>query len=132
MPKIALSDVGLRSIQPPETGLVDYWDNNLPAFELRISQGGSKTFILKRHNSRITLGRFGIISLADAKRLLAELTLGKVRPQSITYPAATTLFIEEKKKTRKLSTAEATSGCSDNSPIGDNLPTSPPTTSAGP
>jgi hypothetical protein len=61
VPKIAFSDAGLRSIQPPEAGQVDYWDNKLPAFGLRVSQGGSKTFILKRHNSRITLGRFGII-----------------------------------------------------------------------
>jgi integrase len=38
--------------------------------------------------------------------MLAEFTLGKVRPQSITYPEAVRLFIEDKKRNRRLSTAE--------------------------
>jgi hypothetical protein len=50
VPKIVFSDVGLRSIVPPPSGQVDYWDAKLPAFGLRVSQGGSKTFILKRNN----------------------------------------------------------------------------------
>jgi hypothetical protein len=81
------------------------WDDKLPAFGLRVLQGGSKTFILKRHNSRITIGRYGVITLADARaevrRMLAEFTLGKIRPQSITYPQAVKLFIEEKEKARR-------------------------------
>src|SRR5262245_52017337 len=89
---------------------MDYWDEKLPAFGLRVSQGGSRTFVLKRNNSRITIGRYGTISLsearAEAKRLLAEFTLGKVRPQSITYPQAVDLFIEEKRKSRRRQTVE--------------------------
>src|SRR6516165_6494356 len=50
---------------------------------------GAKTFVLNRHRTLITIGRYGIVSLADARKeartLLAEFTLGKVRPQSITY-----------------------------------------------
>lgn len=110
MPKIAFSDVGLRNIPPPGKGQVDYWDDKLPAFGLRVSQGGSKTFILKRHNSRITIGRYGVISLAnaraEARRMLAEFTLGKIRPQSITYPQAVKLFIEDKARSRRNSTAD--------------------------
>jgi hypothetical protein len=49
-----------------------------------VSQGGSKTFILNRQNNLITIGRFGVLTLAEArteaKKLLAEFTLGKVRP----------------------------------------------------
>jgi hypothetical protein len=105
VPKIAFSDVGLRGLVPPARGQFEVWDNKLPAFGLRVSQGGTKTFILRRNNSRITLGRFGIITLSeartDAKRVLAEFTLGKSRPRSVTYPYAIQQFIEDKKRSRR-------------------------------
>jgi integrase len=110
MAKIAFSDVKLRSIRPPVRGQVSYWDDKLPAFGLRVSQAGTKTFILNRHNTFITLGRFGILSLSEArteaKRMLAEFTLGKIRPQSITYPQAVKLFVEDKARSRRKSTAD--------------------------
>jgi integrase len=109
VPSIAFSDVGLRSIKPPVLGQLDYWDSKLPGFGLRVSQGGSKTFILKRRNARITLGRLGVLTLAEArteaKRLLAEFTLGKLRPRAITYPEAVRQFIENKTRSRRASTA---------------------------
>lgn len=105
MAKTAFSDAGLRSLPPPAKGQISYWDEKLPSFGLRVSQGGSKTFILKRQNSFITIGRFGILTLSDArteaKRMLAEFTLGKVRPQSITYQKAVELFLQEKTKGRR-------------------------------
>jgi integrase len=110
VPKIALSDVKVRSLKPPSNGQLDYWDDKLPAFGVRVSQGGTKTFVLKRNNSRITLGRFPILSLSDARiearRMLAEFTLGKIRPQSITYPSAVKLFITDKTRSRRKSTAD--------------------------
>lgn len=110
VPKTELSDAGLRSFQTPEKGTVDYWDTKLPSFGCRVSQGGAKTFILKLDNSRRAIGRYPIISLSEArteaKRLLAEKTLGKVRPQSITFPAALELFLAEKGKARKASTVK--------------------------
>jgi len=88
VPKLRLSDVGLRSLPSPENGTVDYWDAGLPSFGIRVSQGGAKTFILKTFNSRRSIGRFGIISLAEAraeaKRQLAEKTLGRARSRVIT------------------------------------------------
>jgi integrase len=103
MPKHALSDVGLRSLVPPAQGQIVYWDRKLPTFGVRISQGGSKTFILKRDGRRITLGRFPVISLQDArdeaKRLLAEFTLGRLHPQSLPYSQAVKLFLADKEKT---------------------------------
>src|SRR5438552_10092617 len=105
MAKVAFSDAKLRSIAPPEKGQLAVWDASLPGFGLRISQGGSKTFVLNRNNTLLTIGRFGVLSLSEArteaKRLMAEFTLGKVRPQSITYNAATELFLAEKKKARR-------------------------------
>lgn len=108
MPNTHFSDRGLQSIQPPLKGQQDFWDTSLPSFGCRVSQGGSKTFILKRDNRRITIGRFPIISLSqariEAKRLLAEFTLGRIRPQSLTYAQAIDLFIEDKQRTLRSST----------------------------
>ncbi len=108
MPKIAFSDVGLRAIQSPHKGTADYWDERFPGFGLRVSQGGTKTFILNLDKSRRTIGRFGIITLADARtearRLLAERTLGRFRPQTISFETAFNAFIAEKEKSRRART----------------------------
>ncbi len=108
MTKTAFSDVWLRSLSPPEKGQVAFWDEKLPSFGVRVSQGGSKTFVVNRRNNLITLGRFGVLSLAEARtearKLLAEFTLGKVRPQSITYSQAIQIFLEDKSKNRRART----------------------------
>jgi integrase len=105
VPKILFSDVGLRTLSAPQSGTVDYWDKSLPSFGCRVSQGGTKTFVLKVHNSRRAIGRYPIITLgearAEAKRLLAEKTLGKSRPMSMSVKSAQKLFIEEKKMRRR-------------------------------
>ena len=110
MTKALFSDVFLRAIQPPSRGQIAFWDKKIPSFGLRVSQGGSKTFVLNRRNNLITIGRYPLISLSDArteaKRLLAEFTLGKVRPQSVTFPEAVGLFIEDKKRSRRPNTYE--------------------------
>ena len=86
----------MRCPAHPTKGQISYWDDKLPSFGFRVSQGGTKTFVLNRKNSLITIGRFPTISLSqartEAKRLLAEFTLGKVRPQSITYTEAVDLL----------------------------------------
>jgi integrase len=114
MAKMSFSDIGLRTLTPPPKGQISYWDEKLPSFGFRVSQGGTKTFVLNHKNSLITIGRFPTISLSqartEAKRLLAEFTLGKVRPQSITYAQAVTLFLEEKTKARRSSTVSAYKG----------------------
>lgn len=107
MPKALLNAQTIKTLPIPVAGQQDFWDSTLPSFGVRVSQGGSKTFILKRQNTRITIGRYhpDILPLGkareEAKRLLAEFTLGKVRPQSITYTQAVTLFIEDKKRSRR-------------------------------
>lgn len=110
MPKIFLSDATLRALSVPEKGQVDVWDESLAGFGVRVSQGGSKTFILKLSNSRKTIGRYPILSLAEAraeaKRLLAERTLGKLRPQQLSYKKAVELFLEEKRNGRRERTAD--------------------------
>jgi integrase len=94
----------LNLAPPPK--LTDYWDATLPTFGIRVSPKGTKTFVLKMPNGggRHAIGRYPLIKLSEAreeaKRILAERTLGKLRPQSITYPQAVRLFIEDKRQNR--------------------------------
>jgi hypothetical protein len=82
--RIALTDLKLRNLPLPDKGQVCYWDS-LPGFGVRVSQGGSRTFLLKHKNRFITLGKYHpeIFPLAkareEAKRILAEFTLAQLR-----------------------------------------------------
>ena len=108
MPSMVFSDAGLRSLEPPAKGQQDYWDSTLPGFGVRISQGGAKTFVVNIDKSRRTIGRYPLIKLGEArteaKRMFAERTLGKIRPQSITYAQAVKLFLDEKRDRRRART----------------------------
>ena len=83
---MSLTDISLRSLKAPEKGQKLYRDSTLAGFGCRVSQGGTKTFVLVHGVDRrfITIGRYPIISLSDArteaKQLLAEFTLGRVDP----------------------------------------------------
>jgi integrase len=106
-----LTDLSVRALAPPERGQRLYYDDSLPSFGCRVSQGGTKSFFLQLGRDRqfITIGRYhpDILPLAkarnEAKRLLAERTLGKFRPQSMQWDAAVDLFLsicEQKNKAR--------------------------------
>ena len=95
-----LSDVTIRSLTPPERGQRSYPDDALPGFGVRVSQGGTRTFVLVhgRSRTRTTIGRYPIISLAQARirarEILAEITLGTWKPKSLNFEEALDLFIE--------------------------------------
>lgn len=99
-----LTDLSIRSFPLPAQGQRDYFDDAVPGFGVRVSQGGTRSFFLftgKAHNrQRHSVGRFGIITLAqaraEAKRLLAEQTLGLSKPKTITFGAALEIFEEQK------------------------------------
>lgn len=101
-----LTDITLRSLPLPEKGQKTYPDDILPGFGVRVSQGGTKTFVVMHGptRERITIGRYPVLSLADAraeaKRVLAEKTLGKNRPKSVTYDVARDEFLREKSDKR--------------------------------
>ena len=96
-----LTDIGIRALQPPASGAQIHYDDTLPGFGVRISEGGTKSFILthgaRRH--RETIGRVGIVGLqearAEAKRRLAEYTLGKTRPRAISWSTAVSQYLTE-------------------------------------
>lgn len=105
-----LEDTTIRSLPAPQHGQKLYRDDALKGFGCRVSQGGTKTFILVHGRDRrtITIGRYPIISLSkargEAKRMLAEFTLGKTRPHAISYTQATELFLQDKARAKRPST----------------------------
>lgn len=98
MSLMKLTDIVVRNLPPPAKGQKLYADDGLPGFGVRVSQGGAKTFTLVhgRNRERTTIGRYPIITLADArleaKRLLAERTLGQHQPQRTKFDAALEQF----------------------------------------
>ena len=95
-----LSDLSIRSAKPPETGTATFWDSSLKGFGLRVSKGGAKTFIvLIASGRRQSIGRYPLLSLSEArteaKRILAEKTLGKVRPKHVAFDDAKADFLKE-------------------------------------
>ena len=65
-----LTDLSIRKLQAPEHGQKSYFDDSLPGFGVRISQGGSKSFVVMYGEKRRlkTLGRYPALSLADARK----------------------------------------------------------------
>jgi integrase len=101
----------MRTLPVPEKGQRTYFDDGLANFGCRISQGGTRSFIVQLGADRqlVTIGRYPIISLAEARgqarRLIAERTLGKFRPHSISWNEAVDLYLgvcEQKNKPRTL------------------------------
>ena len=98
MPKLHLTDMAIKRLQPPARGAVTYWDDASP-IGIRLSQGGTRTFIvLLGSGQRRKIGRYPVLKLAEAreqaKRVLAERTLGQDRPRTITFSEALELFLE--------------------------------------
>src|SRR5262249_30308741 len=70
--RIKFTDRSLKSIKPPpKPKQLDFFDDSLPGFGLRVSYNGRKSWIvLYRCNGvkgRLTLGRFDILPLAEAR-----------------------------------------------------------------
>jgi integrase len=113
VPKTRLTDISVKALTPPQKGQLTYWDDGSP-LGVRVSQGGAKSFVvLLGSGQRHTIGRYPTIKLADArdeaKRVLAEHTLGRHRPPSIRFAEALDLFVETHcKQHNKPSTATET------------------------
>jgi integrase len=69
-----LTDLAVASVKPPASGRIEIWDAMLPGFGLRVSEKGSKSWVVLYRvrgratgKRRLTLGRYPIISLAKAR-----------------------------------------------------------------
>ena len=93
----------------PQKGQKIYTDDTLRGFGCRVSQGGTRTFVLQHGANRqlVSIGRYPIITLSEArtqaKRILAEKVLGRHQPETVRYEDALHLFmiaVRQKKKPR--------------------------------
>lgn len=69
-----LTDIQIRKLASPAKGQRTYFDDGLPGFGVRVSQGGSKTFVVKygRERRLRTLGRYPELRLKDARSQAME------------------------------------------------------------
>ncbi len=108
-----LTDISIRSLQTPEKGAVIFADDIIPGFGVRISEGGTKSFVLTHgpRRQRETIGRVGVISLqearGEAKLRLAQYTLGKNKPKPIAWSTARDEYLAERKARLRASTYTA-------------------------
>lgn len=92
MPQMKLTAAAVEKLKPPEKPLkqIDYWDKDLHCFGLRISYGGTKTWVITSRvmregewtkPQRMAIGRYPAMSLAEAreraKTALADARAGK-------------------------------------------------------
>ncbi|WIM10531.1 integrase family protein [Enhydrobacter sp.] len=102
----SLTDVTVRSLKPPARGQRTYFDDKVRGFGVRVSQGGTKTFIIlygtKRR--RVTLGTWPVVSLAKAREVarhkLAEVQLGADHARISYQSLKDSFLIEAKANTR--------------------------------
>lgn len=105
-----LTDISIKALKSPVKGVAVFFDDTLTGFGVRVSQAGTKSFVLTHgaRRERETLGRVGVVSLqdarAEAKRRLAEYTLGKTRPRSTAWDAALEEYLTDRAADLKPST----------------------------
>ena len=100
-----LTDLQIRKLRPTDSGQKTHFDDALPGFGIRVSQGGTKSFVVMYGKKRRlkTLGRYPDMGLADArlaaKRVQGDLSL--LRPDGsgafpeISFELAKERFLED-------------------------------------
>jgi integrase len=76
MPKLRLTDAAIKRLPPPAEGSLIYWDTLTTGLGLRITYGGTRTFVLQARvlkegrwiDQKRSLGRYPGLSLADARQ----------------------------------------------------------------
>ena len=77
MPTTKLTQPAIEKLKAPPSGRIEYWDNQLPGFGLRISETGRKTWVVMYRVGgklvRETLGTAAVIpNVADARMRARE------------------------------------------------------------
>jgi integrase len=107
---VKLTDISIRTLKSPPKGAIIYTDDSLPGFGVRVSEGGTKSYVLTHgpRRARETIARVGILGLKDArteaKRRLADYTLGKTLPRVKRWNTALDEYLAEIKAKRRPST----------------------------
>ena len=85
---MSLTDLQIKRLKAPETGQKTYYDSALPGFGVRVSQGGTKTFVVLygKDRRRRSLGRYPDLSLSEARHLAkqaqVDITLDEQNPKN--------------------------------------------------
>lgn len=112
MPQLSLTDRTIKTLAVPTSGQVTYWDQNMAGFGVRVSQGGTKSFVVVYgpNRTRKTIGRYPTVSLKEgrgkARELIAEFTLGIEQKRSITWKDARSRFLEDCARKNKPNTID--------------------------
>jgi len=102
-----LTDPFIKALKAPENGAVVYPDDGFAGFGVRVSEGGTKSYVLThgKLRRRETIGRVGTITLAKAREKakirLAEYTLGKSEGASMGWAEAVEAFLNDVKRRLK-------------------------------
>lgn len=98
MPKKKLTDLTVKALPLPTTGQVDWWDTEMKSFGCRCSQGGTKTFILKQQNRRLTIGRYPYITLQQTRNeARRKIALKYIPAAAMPTQDAVQLYLENRK-----------------------------------
>jgi integrase len=102
---MSLTDLQIKRLKAPEKGQKTYYDSALPGFGVRVSQGGSKTFVVLygKDRRRRSLGRYPDLTLAEARMLAKQaqldITLDDRHPKlslpKVSFDAARTKFLSD-------------------------------------
>ena len=118
MPRIRITARKIESIRPPKVGQVDYWDESLSGFGLRVSMGGKKTWVYMYRQDgrkwRYTIGPYPAYGLAkareEAKKLAGAVADGenpaankKAHRSAGTFKELAEKYLEEHAKPNKRS-----------------------------
>ncbi|HUL77958.1 MAG TPA: Arm DNA-binding domain-containing protein, partial [Vicinamibacteria bacterium] len=76
MPTVKLTARTVDSIRPPQSGRVEFFDEDLPGFCIRVTPNGRRSacvlYRVGRRLRRATLGTLPPLTLADARQLARE------------------------------------------------------------
>lgn len=92
-----LTDLQIRKLKAPVKGQRTHFDDALPGFGLRVSQGGRKSFVVMfgKRRQLVTLGRYPDLSLAEARREAKRVQADTDLPSKPAAPTVGTMSFAE-------------------------------------
>lgn len=103
MPNLRLTEISVRALKPSDQ-YVSYWCDLTPGFCVRVGKR-TKTFCVVRGRARerLSIGKWPDLSVSDARTEAKRLLSAEPEPktESLTFPAARALFVEENYRAAK-------------------------------
>ena len=87
--KAKLTELGVARMKPPISGRLEVWDSTLPAFGVRVTATGARSYVVAirkpgaKHPARIKLGEPGRMALADARTAARRLIQTGAAPEPV-------------------------------------------------